>query len=210
MGYIIGGMIVLSFVTALFSGNMEAVSASAMNGGMEAVELMLRIAGTLAFWSGMMEIADRSKLTQSLAKLFQPVTKGLLFPRLKIGSPALVAISANIAANLIGLGNAATPLGIQAMKELEKEAGYPTSATEEMITFVAINTASLQLIPTTTAFLRLEAGSANPMEILLPVWVSSLMSLIVAVSVGKLWGKLGRKNRLPNKNTVSKERVWTV
>ncbi len=186
MSYIIGGMIVLAIIVGFFTGNIEAVSGSAMSGSVKAVELVFSICGMIAFWNGIMKIAEKSGATAALAKFFEPVTRGLLFPRLRKGSPALVAISANIVANLIGLGNAATPLGMLAMQELEKEAGYPEKATAEMITFVAINTSSLQIVPTTTAFLRMQAGSADPLEILLPVWISSLAAVIVAVTLAKL------------------------
>ena len=192
MSYVIGGMIIISIISGMFTGNMEQVSNGAMNGCIKAVELVISIAGTIAFWNGMMHIAEKSGITGALAKLFAPVTRGILFPNLKKGSPALEAISSNIAANLLGLGNAATPLGITAMQELEKEANYPTVATDEMITFVAINTASLQIIPTTTAFLRLQAGSQNPMEVIVPIWISSLMALVVAVTLSKVLAKRKR------------------
>ena len=192
MSYVIGGMIIISIISAMFTGNMEQVSNGAMSGCIKAVELVISLAGTIAFWNGIMHVAEQSGITRSLAKLFAPVTRGILFPNLKKGSPALEAISSNIAANLLGLGNAATPLGITAMQELEKEANYPEVATDDMITFVAINTASLQIIPTTTAFLRLQAGSQNPLEIIVPVWISSVMALIVAVTLSKVLSKRKR------------------
>ena len=102
------------------------------------------------------------------------------------------AITMNMAANLLGLGNAATPLGLAAMRELEREAGHPTVATDAMITFVVLNTASLQLIPTTNAYLRLAAGSQNPMEILPAVWMASAGSIAVGVMVARVLGRRGR------------------
>ena len=192
MSWIIGGMMLVAVVSALLQGQMTALSAGALSGCREAVQLAITLSGSIALWSGLMRVAEKSGLTQALGRLLRPVTHGLLFRRLPRDSPALDAISMNLTANLIGLGNAATPLGLAAMGALEKESTLGETASDEMITFVALNTASLQLIPTTTAFLRLQAGSAHPMEILLPVWISSLASVTVAVLLAKLLCRLGR------------------
>lgn len=117
----------------------------------------------------------------------QPAVLSLLFRGIKPGSPAAKAISMNITANLLGLGNAATPLGIAAMRELEATNQNPSIASNDMITFVVLNTASLQLIPTTTAALRMQAGSASPFDILPAVWAASLASVVVAVLLSILF-----------------------
>lgn len=187
MSWVIGGIVLLSVVAAMFSGRMPALTAASMAGGKEAMELGFTIAGSIALWGGVMRVAEKSGVTGAVSRLLRPLTKGLLFRGLRADSPALEAISMNLTANLLGLGNAATPLGIAAMQALSKEAGHPDTATKEMITFVVLNTASMQIIPTTTAFLRLQAGSANPMEILLPVWLSSLAAVIVAVILAKVF-----------------------
>ena len=138
-----------------------------------------------------MRIADKSGLTDALSRAFRPVNR-LLFRELDQDSPAMKAISMNMAANLLGLGNAATPLGLAAMKELEKENRRPGVATKSMVTFVVLNTASLQLLPTTTGFLRLSAGSREPMEILPAVWLASAVSITIGVlMVQVLDGKRG-------------------
>lgn len=186
MSFVIGGMVLLSILSALFSGRMPDLEGATLGGGKQAVELAITLAGSLALWGGVMRIAEKSGVTKALCSLLSPLTKGLLFRRLPENSPALEAISMNMAANLLGLGNAATPLGLAAMRELEKESGGGTTATREMVVFVVLNTASMQLIPTTTAFLRLQMGSAEPMSILVPVWISSLLSVIVAVTVANL------------------------
>lgn len=186
MNFVIGGMILLSVISALFSGKMPSLSNASMSGCKEAVELAITLSGSVALWGGIMKIAEKSGITHALCELLSPLTKGLLFRGLPKDSPAFDAISMNLAANLLGLGNAATPLGLAAMVELDREAHHSTVACREMIIFVVLNTASMQLIPTTTAFLRLQLGSANPMEILIPVWISSLLSVSVAVIVANV------------------------
>lgn len=195
MSWVIGCMIVFSVIAAAFGGRMPELSAGAMSGCQQALELGLTVAATMALWGGVMRIAEQSGLTTAVGRALRPLTKGLLFPALRADGPAIAAISMNLTANLMGLGNAATPLGLTAMQELEKEAGYPRRATREMITFVALNTASLQLVPTTTAFLRLQAGSHSPMEILTAVWVSSLVAVTVAVLLAK--GLFPRREKTP-------------
>ncbi len=185
MSYVIGGMILLSIAAAAVSGRMDLVSNAAMTGCGEAVQLAISLTGTLCLWSGVMKVAQQSGLTDMLSRAFLPIT-GRLFPGLDRKGKAMGAITMNMAANLLGLGNAATPLGLAAMREMEQDAGYPKEATADMITFVVMNTSSLQLIPTTNAFLRLSAGSAHPMEILPACWLTSAVSVTVGVSLARL------------------------
>lgn len=196
MSGVITGMAVLSVICGLMNGSIGAVSNAVLGGCTAGVELAFSLAGTLALWSGVMETARRSGLTKTLSRVFLPVTGGLLFPGLRRDSPALEAISMNMTANLLGLGNAATPLGITAMKALEQETGGDGTASPEMVTFVVLNTASLQLLPTTSAYLRLKAGSANPMEIVPAVWMVSAGSLTVSLLAAKLPDRR-KKRRLP-------------
>ena len=174
-----------SVVTAAFTGRMEALSAAALSGCGEAVSLVIALTGMLCLWSGLMEIARRCRLTEALARLLHPLTRWL-FPTVPQGSPAMQAICMNLSANLLGLGNAATPLGLAAMRELQKLNPHKDSASNAMVTFVAMNTASLQLIPTTCAVLRQQAGSAAPMEILPAVWLTGLSSLAVVLLLDRL------------------------
>ena len=164
---------------------MEALSAAALSGCGEAVSLAIALTGMLCLWSGLMEIARRCRLTEALARLLHPLTRWL-FPTVPQGSPAMQAICMNLSANLLGLGNAATPLGLAAMRELQKLNPHKDSASNAMVTFVAMNTASLQLIPTTCAALRQQAGSAAPMEILPAVWLTGLSSLAVVLLLDRL------------------------
>lgn len=192
MSYIIGGMILLAIITGTAGGNMSAVSTAAMNGCGQAVQLVISLTGTICLWSGVMGIADRSGLTGALSRAFRPLNR-FLFRELDPDGPAVKAISLNMAANLLGLGNAATPLGLAAMKELEKVNRHPGAASQAMVTFVVLNTASLQLLPTTNAYLRLAAGSKEPMEILPAVWLASTVSICVGVFMSR--ALRGRKQR---------------
>lgn len=185
MNAVLVGMLIFSVVSAAFGGNMEALSAAALSGCGEAVTLVISLTGMLCLWCGLMKIAQQCRLTEAVARLFRPLTR-LLFPELPPGSPALQAICMNLSANLLGLGNAATPLGLAAMRELQKLNRQKDTASNAMVTFVVLNTASLQLIPTTCAVLRQQAGSAAPMEILPAVWLSSIASAAVALTLAHL------------------------
>lgn len=185
MNAVLVGMLIFSVVSAAFGGNMEALSAAALSGCGEAVTLVISLTGMLCLWCGLMKIAQQCRLTEAVARLFRPLTR-LLFPELPPGSPALQAICMNLSANLLGLGNAATPLGLAAMRELQKLNRQKDTASNAMVTFVVLNTASLQMIPTTCAVLRQQAGSAAPMEILPAVWLSSVASAAAALTLARL------------------------
>lgn len=182
MKWIFGGMIVLSVVFAFATGNAAEVSNAALNECQNAVQFLLVLLGSMCLWGGFLKIAEKSGLTQIIAKVLSPITR-LLFPSLKKDSKAMTAISMNITANLLGLGNAATPLGITAMKALKEEVPGPqeNTASHPMILFILLNTASIQLLPTTIATLRLQNGSAVPMDILPAVLLTSFLSLLVAL-----------------------------
>ena len=185
MNIVLAVLLIFSFVTAAFTGRMEELSSAALSGCGEAVTLAISLTGMLCLWSGLMEIARRCRLTEKLAVLFRPVTR-LLFPSVRQGSAAMSAICMNLSANLLGLGNAATPLGLAAMRELQKENPDPATASTPMVTFVVLNTASLQLVPTTCAVLRQQAGSAAPMEILPAVWLTGAVALAAALLTERL------------------------
>ena len=151
--------------------------------------------GMMCAWTGFMKIADAGGLTAVLCKVFNPLLKRL-FPDYRAGSSALKAISMNMAANFLGLGNAATPLGIAAMKEMQKENPNPSVANNSMVMFVVINTASIQLIPTFMGALRAQYGAQFPFDILPAVWLASVVSLIVGVIVAKLLQGRKKEHRL--------------
>ena len=175
MSYVFGVMIAASFLYALIDGSLAALSEGMLNASGEAIELLLSISGMLIMWSGFMRIAKDCGLIEKLSRLFAPILRRL-YPDVAPDSEAFRCISMNISANLLGLGNAATPLGIRAMRELKRHSPGDT-ATDSMVTFVLMNTASIQLIPTTVAALRKSYGSQQPFDILLCVWITSVAAL---------------------------------
>ncbi len=184
LNYIWAGLILISVFCAAATGRMAELSASVLSGAASAIELILAMAGMMCAWTGLMKIADSGGITLLLSKLLNPVMR-LLFPDLKKGSPAVRAICMNVTANLLGLGNAATPMGIAAIKELAKRNSSNT-ADNSMVTFVVINCASIQLIPTFMGTLRAKYGSPAPFDILPAVWLVSICSLLVGVTLAKL------------------------
>ncbi|WP_306576240.1 nucleoside recognition domain-containing protein [Anaerotruncus massiliensis (ex Togo et al. 2019)] len=192
MNVIFAGIILFSFVFAALTGRMPQLSEAAMGQAGEAVTLVLSLTGMLCLWSGLMKIAQESGLTELLSRLLSPVTKRL-FKGLRPNGEAVNAITMNLIANFLGLGNAATPLGIRAMCEMAKEQRADGAATNDMAMFVVVNTASIQLIPATTAMLRMQAGSAAPLDILPATWIASVGSVAVGIVMAGLLAPLWRK-----------------
>lgn len=193
MSFIMLFIIVFSVVTAFFSGNISLLSTGIMQGAADGVQLIISICGNIILWSGLLNIADKCGITDFLAKIISPIICKFFFPKLKKDGEAIKNICMNISVNLLGLGNAATPLGLSAMENIEKEKGVSETACDEMILFVVMNTASMQLIPTTAAFLRMQNGSRAPMEILPCVIISSIVSLSVGIIMAKTISKLTSK-----------------
>lgn len=185
MNYIWAGMILFSCVCALLTGRLPELSDAVLSGAAGAVQLVIVLLGMMCVWTGLMKIADAGGMTSLLSRLFYPVLKRL-FPRYSKDSPAMKAICMNITANLLGLGNAATPLGIAAMKEMSKVNGGKPEADNNMVMFVVINTASIQLIPTFMGTLRAQYGSANPFDIVPAVWLASILSLGLGILAAKV------------------------
>lgn len=154
-----------------------------------AVELVIGLIGIMALWLGLMKIAEQSGLVANIAKGLRPVTMRL-FPDVPPDHPAMGAMIMNISANMLGLANAATPLGLKAMEELNKLNKKVGTATDSMCTFLVINTSNVQLIPATTIAIRASAGSASPTEILGPVIVATILTWIIGVTTVKLMAKL--------------------
>lgn len=175
MNYIWPLIIVFSFICAIFNGNMGSLSTAVIDSGTVAVSLSIKLLGIVCLWNGLIKIAEKSGLTKALAKVLSPILK-LLFPKLK-DEEARQLISMNITANILGLDNAATPLGLKAMSRLSKLNNNSTTADDNMVRFVVINTASLHLISTTVAMLRNEYGSKSPTEIIVPALITSAISL---------------------------------
>ncbi len=178
-------MIVVSVISASFLGTMGAVSNALIGTATTALNLMLTIGGGIILWGGIMEIAKVSGLTTLLSKTIEPFLL-LIFKGMKRGSEEIKAISMNVIANLLGLGGAATPLGLAAMEEMDKKNPHKGTATKNMILFVVMNTASIQLVPTTIGLLRLQSGSENPFEIIPAVLLVSLCSVTVGIILAKV------------------------
>ena len=188
MKYIFGGLIILSVIIGFIRGDAAAVSNGIINSCGDAVALAVTLCGIICLWSGIMRVAQASGLTEIIAKGLSPILSRLFKENNKKGK-AMQYIVLNITANLLGLGNASTPFGIAAVKELEKEEKSSEAATDNMILFTVLNTASLQLIPTTAAALRLQHGSSAPMEILPAVWAVSVVNVTLTVIAAKIFAK---------------------
>lgn len=186
MNYIWPFMILLSILFSFFSGNTAAVGDAVFSSVTEAVTLTVKMLGMFCFWSGIMQIAKVSGLTNLISKLLSPILN-LIFPSLHHNSDAKNAVSMNITANLLGLGNAATPLGIEAMRRLQAQSAKKTVASNDMVLFVVLNTACIRLIPTTAAMLRHEAGSAAPMDILPATLLTSLLSCTCGLTAARVF-----------------------
>lgn len=186
LNYIWSGMIIFSLITAFFTGRISEVSSALMTGAENAVTMTISLMGIMCLWTGIMNIAENTGVTQFVAKLLSPLMK-ILFPRLK-DKRAKDAIVMNMTANMLGLSNAATPLGLKAMQELKRLSDGRT-ATDEMCMFIVINTASLQIIPSTVIALRQSAGSITPTDIIIPVWLCSICVITVGVLAVKIFSK---------------------
>lgn len=189
MAWIWTGMAVLSILCGLATGRGDLVAAAAVEGAQAAVELCVSIAGMLCLWTGVMEIMRRSGLAEGLSRLLRPALSAL-FPQVSGDRGVMDSISANVSANLLGLGNAATPLGIEAVRRMERKS--PGTASDAMCMLVVCNTASIQLIPTTVASVRAAAGSSSPFDILPAVWLASALSVGVGISACKLFARIWR------------------
>ncbi len=169
-------MLIISVGFGAAAGNIDSVCDSALNSCVEAVDLFFYLLGGMCMWGGLMRIAERSGITDMLSELFKPLLRHI-FKGIDLNGKAFHAICMNITANLLGLGNAATPLGLEAMRRLEQEEHTGDVTSRNMIMFVVLNTASITLIPTTAASLRIRHGSAAPMEILPCVLITSALAL---------------------------------
>lgn len=183
-------LLLLSFGCAAISGNLFTLPQALLQGTYDAVSLTITTAGMLCFWSGLLEVARVGGLTQLLARAGAPLLRRL-FPNVKRDSPAMQAICLNLTANVLGLGNAATPCGLKAMQALYAER-TGEEASDAMVLFVVLNTTSLQLVPTYVGSLRAQAGAAHPFDIVPAVWMTAGAGIVAAVCAAKC---LGRRNR---------------
>lgn len=185
LNYIFGAMILISVIFGIINGRGAELSNSILTGAEESISLLLTMAGMLMLWSGVMEIANQGGFAKALGKILSPILNKL-FKKVPKDSKAQKYISMNISANLLGLGNAATPFGLSAMGELHTLNNKSDKASDDMVTFVVMNTASIQLIPTTVATLRQSYGSETPFDIIPCVWITSACALVVGLVMSKI------------------------
>lgn len=189
MSIIWTGMVLVSILCGVAMGRETAVASAAMEGAAAGVELCLSIAGVLCLWMGIMEIMRRSGLSDRLSRLLMPVLKRL-YPSFARDRDVMNTISANVSANLLGLGNAATPLGLEAARKMSRKS--PGVASDALCMLVVCNTASIQLIPTTVAAVRAGAGCSTPFDILPATWLASGVSVTVGILAAKIFSKVWR------------------
>ena len=177
--------IIISIIYSIISGNIKYLNDEIFNSTKNAVELCITFLGTICLWNGIMNIALKTKLIEKIVKILNPIINKL-FPEIKNNKKIKKEISMNIVANLLGLGNAATPLGIKAMQSLQEINENKNKLSNSMMLFIVINTASLQIIPTTVIAIRSSLESTNPTKIMVPVWCASICSIFTGIIITKM------------------------
>lgn len=178
-------MAIIGIVYAMFNGTMDEVNSAIFISANDAVMLTLSLVSVLVFWLGIMKIAERAGMLLALAKMFRPLIH-FLFPEIPKGHPSIGYILSNFTANLFGLGSAATPMGIKAMEEM-KNLSNGTSATRSMVTFLALNTSGITLIPTTVIAIRMKYESSAPTEIVVTTLIASCIGTVCAILLDRLF-----------------------
>lgn len=183
--------LIISFIFAIFSGKLPEVNNSIFESTSSAIELCLTLIGTMSLWCGIIKIAMKTSIIDKLIKLLKPILK-ILFPEINENDDVHKEISMNIIANLLGLGNAATPLGLKAMENLQRKNKNKYELSNSMAMLIVLNTASIQIIPTTVIAIRTALGAKNPTEMLIPIWIATVAAAISAIISAKLFIKLGK------------------
>lgn len=183
--------IIISIFYAILSGNIENINNCIFESAENAVKLTLTLLGATCLWSGIMEIASKTDIIKYLSAILQPIIKKIFY-NLDSNKKSYNNIIMNIIANILGLGNAATPLGLKAMGELQKENANKDELSDNMTMLIVLNTASLQVIPTTVIAVRKSLGSNNPTQIIFPVWIATVCAAVVGILVAKIIIKLTR------------------
>ncbi|GLY09843.1 nucleoside recognition domain-containing protein [Bacillus badius] len=186
------GLTIIGLIFAAVNGKMDEVNEAVFKSAGEAVTICIGLVSVLVFWLGLMRIAEEAGLLKQLARLFEPFARRL-FPDVPSGHPAMGYILSNMTANFFGLGNAATPLGIKAMEELKRLNGGKAEASRSMITFLAINTSSITLIPTTVLAIRFSYHSASPAEIIAPTICATACSTVAAIAIDRFFYRRRKK-----------------
>ena len=177
--------IIISFIFSIYSGNISNVSNAVFESANQTVTLCLTLLGTLCLWNGIMKIAVNTSIIEKLTKFLKPLIS-FIFPEIKNNKKINKEISMNIIANILGLGNASTPLGLKAMESMQKENNDKSRLSDSMAMFILINTASLQIIPTTVISIRSSLGSKEPSKIIIAVWIATIAAFTTAIISGKI------------------------
>ncbi len=177
--------IMVSFVFAIITGRIQDFNNSIFESATQTVDLTIKLFGTMCLWNGLMKIVQETSLIIRLSNLIRPLMK-FLFPKMKEEDKEYKEITLNIIANLLGIGNAATPLGLKAMKTMQEKNTKKDTVTDSMAMFIVLNTASLQIIPTTVIAVRASMGSENPAQIILPVWIVTIITDITGIVASKI------------------------
>src|SRR5947208_155841 len=185
LNYIWFGLMAVALVVAIFTGNAAAVTKAAVDSAKTAVEISLGLIGIMTLWLGIMRVAEQAGLVALLSKALRPISR-LLFPEVPPDHPAIGAMIMNIAANMLGLSNAATPMGIKAMEELQTLNPEKETASNAMVTFMALNTSGIQFIPATIIGVLAAAGSKAPTAVIPTTLISTLCGAIAAVTTAKI------------------------
>jgi spore maturation protein A len=185
LNYIWFGLMAIALIVAAFTGTADAVTKGAVDSAKIAVEISLGLVGIMTLWLGIMRVAEKAGLISMLGRLLRPFSR-LLFPEIPPDHPAIGAMILNVAANMLGLSNAATPLGIKAMEELQTLNEEKETASDSMVTFMVLNTAGIQFIPATIIGVLAAAGSKNPAAIISTTLAATLCGAIAAVITAKL------------------------
>lgn len=189
LNYIWFIMLAAGFLLGLLNGRAQQVTHAAIACASDAIELAIALAGVMCLWTGLMNIAEKSGMIKSLSKIARPIMK-IVFKAIPPAHPAMSSILMNLAANFLGLGNAATPLGIKAIGEMQKLNKKKDTATNDMCMFLVLNTSAIQLVPATIIALRTKMGAANPSDIMVSIWFASICATITGIIACKLFGKL--------------------
>ena len=197
LGKVFGIITALSFLIALITGNTAALGNAILDGAADAVTLTLSLAGIMCLWCGVMEVLRDAGLITKLARLMRPFLR-VFFPDSCGEGQGAEEIAANISANMLGIGNAATPLALSALEKMQKNNPDPSRPTNDMVTLAVMNTASVNLLPTTILALRRAAGSQDPFSVILPIWLVSSVCWLAALVLARAVGGLSRKKALPN------------
>lgn len=183
-------MLLLSVGAALLGGKTEVLTSAALEGASAAITLCLSLAGALCLWSGLAKVMEGAGMTEKLGRLMRPIFRRI-FPQAATDPTALGYLTGNVSANLLGLGNAATPMGVAAVKRMQ-ELSHSREASDEMCRLIVMNTASIQLLPTTVAAIRAALGAPSPFDILPAVWLTSVVSVLAGLLAAVFFGRLKR------------------